>query len=554
MSILNLKNYLGNPKLKSIGVQVSMTQDEIDEYILCANDPIYFIQHYVKIVTIDRGFVNIDLYDFQKKAVRMFNGERQVIIKAGRQVGKTTTVVGYLLWYILFNQDKTVAILANKAKTAREILNRIKLAYEALPLWLQQGVKTWNKGDIELENGCRTMADSTASTAIRGYSINLLYLDEFAFVPTNIAEEFFTSVYPTISSGKTSKILISSTPNGMNHFYRMWTEANKGLNGFKFFEANWRDVPGRDQAWAEDQRNALGEQKYLQEVECEFLGSSGTLISGTALKRMTFSEAIRQVLNGMDIHEEVVKDHSYVLIADTARGNGLDASAFVVIDITQKPYKMVAKYKNAFISPLLFPNVIQQAGKYYNDAYLLIENNDSGGQVADILYHDLEYENMFFTELDRGDARVSELSKVRTMGIRTTKRTKTVGCNSIKALIENYELIVNDFEVIEEFSCFILKRNGTYAAEDGKHDDMVMCLVLFGWLATQSFFRDLTNVDVRRRMYEDEMKAMEEQLISPYFSTYEEEFEDKYGLVDKGMTRSGDAVWFTVPPPSSDRW
>lgn len=287
---------------------------------------------------------------------------------------------------------------------------------------------------------------------------------------------------------------------------------------------------------------------------CEFLGSSGTLISGSALKRMTFTEALRQVLNGMDIHEEVVKDHSYVLIADTARGNGLDASAFVVIDITQKPYKMVAKYKNAFISPLLFPNIILQAAKYYNDAYLLIENNDSGGQVADILYHDLEYENMFFTEMDRGDARVSEMNKVRTMGIRTTKRTKTIGCNSIKALIENYELVINDFDVIEEFSCFILRRNGTYAAEDGKNDDMVMCLVLFGWLATQPFFRDLTNVDVRRRMYDDQMKAIEEQLASPFFSTYEDEFEDKYGVIDKGMSRGGDAVWFTVPPPSDDRW
>ena len=548
MAILNVKNYLGSPKLKAIGVQVSLTQDELDEYIHCSQDPIYFIERYVKIVTIDRGFVSISLYDFQKKAITTFHDERQVIIKAGRQVGKTTMVVGYLLWYILFNQDKTVAILANKAKTAREILSRIKLAYEALPLWIQQGVKTWNKGDIELENNCRVMADSTASTAIRGYSINLLYLDEFAFVPTNIAEEFFTSVYPTISSGKTSKILISSTPNGMNHFYRMWTDATNNQNGFKYFEANWRDVPGRDEAWAQDQRNALGEQKYLQEVECEFLGSSGTLISGTALKRMTFSEAIMRILDGMDIHEEVVKDHNYVLIADTARGNGLDASAFVVIDITQKPYKMVAKYKNTFISPLLFPNVIFQAAKYYNEAYLLIENNDSGGQVADILYHDLEYENMFFTEESRGDATISELNKTRTMGIRTTKRTKTIGCNSIKALIENYELVINDFEVIEEFSCFILKKNGTYAAEDGKHDDMVMCFVLFGWLATQPFFRDLTNVDVRKRLYEEEMRAIEQQLVAPIFSTYEQEFEDKYGVIDRQLTKMGNEVWYVVNP------
>jgi hypothetical protein len=549
MLVLKSRNYLGNPKLKKIGIDVSLTQAQVEEFIRCSEDPIYFIQNYVKIITLDQGFIQINLYEFQKQVIELMHNERQVIVKAGRQVGKTTVIVGYLIWYIIFNQDKTVAILANKAKTAREILSRIKLAYEALPLWIQQGVKTWNKGDIELENNCRIMADSTASSAIRGYSISLLYLDEFAFVPTNIAEEFFTSVYPTISSGKTSKILISSTPKGMNHFYKMWTEAENGVNNFKTFEANWRDVPGRNQAWAEDQRAALGEDKFLQEIECQFLGSAGTLISSTALKAMTFTDSMKKVLDGMDIHESVEENHTYVLVADTARGNGLDSSAFVVVDVSQKPYKVVAKYKNNFISPLLFPNVIAQAGRYYNDAYLLIENNDTGGQVADTLYHDLEYENMFFTEQNRGNLQVSERS-VRTMGVRTTKKVKSLGCNAIKSLIEKYELIITDFEIIEELSCFILKRNGTYAAEDGKHDDLVMCLVLFAWLSTQSFFRDLTDVDVRKRLFEHQMNEIENQLVAPVFSTKQDEFENKYGIVDAEMTREDGDVWFVADKPS----
>jgi hypothetical protein len=269
MPTVNKKNiYLGNPRLKKIGVNVSLTQEQINEYIRCKADPIYFIQNYVKIVTLDRGFVGIDLYPFQKNAIEDIQNNRFVVLKAGRQVGKTTTIVGYILWYILFEEDKFVAILANKAPTSREILNRIKLAYEALPLWLQQGVKEWNKGSIELENNCRILADSTSSGAARGYSINFLYLDEFAFVPNNVADEFFTSVYPTITSGQNSKVLISSTPNGMNHFYRIWKEAENGVNGFKTIEANWRQVPGRTEAWAADQKRILGEQKYLQEMEC----------------------------------------------------------------------------------------------------------------------------------------------------------------------------------------------------------------------------------------------------------------------------------------------
>ena len=287
-----VKNYLGNPRLKRVNMPMQLTEDQVREYVKCAEDPVYFIENYVKVVMLDKGFVQINLYPFQKDAIEKFNKNRRIIVKAGRQVGKTTMVVGYILWYVLFNTDKSVAILANKAATAREILSRIKLAYEALPHWIQQGVKTWNKGDIELENGCRILANSTASSAIRGFSISLLYLDEFAFVPTNIADEFFTSVYPTISSGTESKILISSTPNGMNHFYKMWNDAVEDNNGFTHISANWREVPGRDQKWADEQFRVLGEQKFMQEMECEFLGSSGTLISAVALRALSLAKPI----------------------------------------------------------------------------------------------------------------------------------------------------------------------------------------------------------------------------------------------------------------------
>lgn len=551
------KNYLNNPRLKRAGQIIQLTQDQLDEYRRCAASPEYFIEHYVKVVTIDRGLVPLKLYDCQKEIINAFNANRKILLKAGRQIGKTTTTMGYLLWFILFNEQKQVAILANKEATSKEILGRIKLAYENLPMWMQVGVVEWNKISIDLENGCKILASSTSSSAIRGFTFALIYLDEFAFVPHNIAEEFFTSVYPTISSGLTSKIIISSTPNGMNHFYRLCTESGDGelvgggkRNGFKLVEVNWRQVPGRDQKWADEQKAILGENKFLQEMECEFLGSAGTLISNAALKTLAFVESMRKLMDGLDIYEEVVEGHSYVLSADTARGTGQDSSAFTVIDVTQKPYKLVAKYRNNVISPMLFPNAVYQVGKYYNDAYLLIENNDVGAQVADILMHDLEYDNMFSSEENKsGLTRVTQKT-VKRLGVKTTKTVKRLGCNSLKSLIENQQLVITDFDTIEELSTFILRKDGSYAADDGAHDDLVMCLVLFSWLVTQPFFRDLTDVDIRKRLYEDKMRQIEEQLVLPISSDNVNEEEDKYGVRDLEMSLLDGDLWFEANMPS----
>jgi hypothetical protein len=421
-------------------------------------------------------------------------------------------VVGYILWYILFNEDKFVAILANKAPTAREILNRIKIAYEALPLWLQQGVRTWNKGDIELENNCRVMATSTASSAIRGYSISLLYLDEFAFVPSNIADEFFTSVYPTISSGTQSKILISSTPNGMNHYYRMWTEAVEGQNGFKHIEANWRQVPGRDQAWADDQRRILGEEKFLQEMECEFMGSAGTLLSAAALKSLAFVKPLHTSENGIKIYNQPLEGHNYIIVADTSRGKGLDYSACVVIDCAI-PYRVVATYKDNNISPLVYPSILKKMGDYYNQAYALVEINDNGQQVVDSLFEDYEYENILSTvDIKSKIALTWGYGNKSNRGIRTTKSVKRLGCSIVKNLIEQQKLIIEDFDIIAELSTFIAKGT-SFEADDGSHDDLVMCLVLFSWATNQSFFADLTNTNLKERLYQEQMRQIEEDAL-----------------------------------------
>jgi hypothetical protein len=389
----------------------------------------------------------------------------------------------------------------------------VKVAYEALPLWIQQGVKTWNKGDIELENNCRVMATSTASSAIRGFSISLLYLDEFAFVPSNIAEEFFTSVYPTISSGTSSKILISSTPNGMNHFYKMWTEAVENQNGFLHIEANWRQVPGRDQKWADEQRAVLGEQKYFQEVECEFMGSSGTLISATGLKSLAFVSPLNKTESGISIYHQPIPGRNYMLVADTSRGKGLDYSAFVVVDISEIPYKVVATYKDNDISPLVYPSMIKKVGEYYNSAYALVEINDNGQQVVDSLFEDYEYENILSSvEIKSKMALTWGYGNKSSRGIRTTKSVKRLGCSVLKNLIESQQMVIQDFEIISELSTFVT--NGTsFEAASGSHDDLVMCLVLFSWCTSQNFFSELSDTNIKRKLHEQQMRQIEEEML-----------------------------------------
>jgi hypothetical protein len=511
---MTAKSYLGNSLLKASGVPLNFTKEEIEEYLRCADDPIYFIESYCKIVTLDHGLQPFKLYDCQKNKVKIIHENRKVILMEGRQQGKTTTSAAYILWYTLFQGSKTVAILANKATAAREVLYRYQIMYENLPTWLQQGVTTWNKGDIALENGSIVFTAATSASGIRGKSVNLLYVDEAAIIPNNVAEQFFTSVYPTISAGETTKILLSSTPLGYNHFWKFWNDAENDRNGFVNLFIPYWDIPGRDENWASEQRRLLGELKFNQEVLCNFLGSSLTLIASDSIAQMSASPILYQK-DGLDIYQSVEKDHAYCIVADTAKGVGGDYSAFQILDITKMPYRIVGKYRNNEISPLLYPSVLYKIGKEYNEAYVLIEINSSE-QVAEILYAEYEYENIIsVSRTPQGQVVNGGFGGNKTqLGVITDKKVKRIGCSNFKSLVEEKKLIINDADTISEISTFIEKRN-SYSADEGYHDDLVMPLVLFSWLTTNSYFKELTNINIRKELYEARIKMIEEE-VTPF--------------------------------------
>ena len=506
-------HYLGNPLLKKSNVPVEWTKDQILEYQKCMKDPLYFISNYIRIVSLDEGLVPFKMFPFQKEMVGTVHNNRFTICKMPRQSGKSTTLVSYILYYVLFNSNMNVAILANKASTARDILGRLQLAYENLPKWLQQGVMSWNKGSLDLENGSRVVASSTSSSAVRGGSYNMIFLDEFAFVPTTVAEDFFSSVYPTISSGKSTKVIIVSTPNGMNLFYKLWVDAENKRNSYNIIDVHWSEVPGRDAKWREETIANTSEEQFRREFECEFLGSANTLIAPAKIKSMAFYNAIKTNA-GLDMYEKPVKGNTYIIIADVSRGTNNDYSAFVVFDVSTVPYKIVAKYRNNEIKPLLFPNIIHDVALAYNQAYTLVEVNDIGEQVATALQFDLEYENLIMASM-RG--RAGQIvgggfsgGKAQ-LGVRTTKAVKKMGCSNLKQIVETDKLIINDYELIKEFSTFILKGQ-SYEAEEGHTDDLVMFCVLFGWLVQQTYFKELTDDDIRERMYKEQQNQLEQDM------------------------------------------
>ena len=508
--------YLGNPLLKPAGATTEWTEDTISEYVKCSQDPLYFVKTYVKIVHVDHGLVSFDLYPFQEKMIDSFHDNRFSIAKLPRQSGKTTTVCAYFLWYILFNEDVNIAILANKGSLARDILGRLQLAYENLPKWLQQGIKVWNRGDIHLENGSKVVAASTSSSAVRGGTYNMILLDEFAFVPMNIADQFFSSVYPTISSGETTKVIIVSTPYGMNHFYKLWMDAVEGNSSYNPVEVQWNEVPGRDEAWKKMTIQNTSEDQFRQEFECEFVGSINTLISPTKLRSMPFIDPV-EVRNNLDIYESPIEGHIYTIVVDVSHGEDLDYSAFSIFDSSGLPYKQVAKYRNSSISPMLYPSVIYDVATHYNNAWVLVEINDVGQQVSDILYHDLEYENMLMLSV-RGRAGQQLTGGFGTgksqVGVKTSKKIKSIGCLNLKNMIEGDKLLIQDFDTISELTSFVAKGYG-YQADSGYNDDLVMTLVLFGWLCQQSYFRELTDVDLRKKMQSEQLE-IEDQRMLPY--------------------------------------
>ena len=531
--------YLGNPNLKKANTQQEFSEEDIVEFVRCKDDPVYFTEKHIKIVNVDEGLVSFDMYKFQKKLIRNFHKHRFNICKMPRQTGKSTTVVSYLLHYAIFNDNVNIGILANKAATARDLLGRLQLAYENLPSWMQQGIVAWNKGSMELENGSKIIAASTSASAVRGMSFNIIFLDEFAFVQNHLADDFFASVYPTISSGKSTKVIIVSTPHGMNHFYRMWHDAERGQNEYTPTEVHWSEVPGRDAKWKEQTIRNTSKQQFAIEFECEFLGSVDTLISAAKLKAMVYEQPIEQ--NGkISIYERPFKGRDYIITVDVARGISKDYSAFIVADITEFPYKIVATYRDNEVKPMLFPSIIEEVGKAYNNAYVLCEVNDIGDQVASILFYDLEYENLLMVAMRGRAGQIvgSGFSGVKTqLGVKMSQVTKKLGCSNLKTLVEEDKLTFMDYNIISELTTFIQKKQ-SFEAEEGCNDDLAMCLVIFAWLVAQDYFKEMTDQDVRKRIYEEQKNAIEQDMapfgfVSDGFDDLEEEVVDSNGDVWK---------------------
>jgi hypothetical protein len=532
------EQYLGNPNLKKANTPIEFTEEQIIEFLKCKEDPVYFARNYIKIVSLDHGLVPFKMYPFQEKLISRFHENRFNICKMPRQTGKSTTCVSYLLHYAVFNDNVNIAILANKASTARDLLQRLQLAYENLPKWMQQGILSWNKGSLELENGSKIIAASTSASAVRGGSYNIIFLDEFAFIPNHIADDFFASVYPTISSGQSTKVIIVSTPRGMNHFYRMWHDAERGKNEYLPTDVHWSEVPGRDEKWKEQTIANTSEQQFKVEFECEFLGSVNTLINPSKLRNLIYDDPIKKNA-GLDIYENPKEDRNYLITVDVARGMGNDYSAFIIFDITDFPYKAIGKYKNNEIKPMLFPSIINEVAKGYNNAWVLVEVNDIGDQVANILHFDLEYDNILMCAM-RG--RAGQLvgtgfsGKKSQLGVRTTATVKKLGCSNLKTLLEDDKLIINDYDIISELTTFTQKHN-SYEAEEGCNDDLAMCLVIFSWLVAQDYFKEMTNNDVRKRIYE-EQKNQIEQDMSPF------------GFILDGL----DDTEITIDSQTGERW
>tara|TARA_Y100000741_G_scaffold139870_1_gene105511 strand:- start:2719 stop:4362 length:1644 start_codon:yes stop_codon:yes gene_type:complete len=523
--------YLGNPNLKKANTPIEFTKENVAEYLKCKENPVYFAMNYVKIVTLDEGLKSFQPYDFQEKLINNFHDNRFNICKMPRQTGKSTTVISYLLHYVVFNDSVNVGILANKAATARELLGRLQTAYENLPKWMQQGILSWNRGSLELENGSKILAASTSASAVRGMSFNILFLDEFAFVPNHIADSFFASVYPTITSGQNTKVIIVSTPHGMNHFYRMWHDSEKGKNEYVPTDVHWSQVPGRDEVWKEQTIANTSEQQFKIEFECEFLGSVDTLIAPSKLKTLVYESPLTTNA-GLDIFQQTKENHDYITTVDVARGVGADYSAFVVVDITEFPHQIVAKYRNNEIKPMMFPNVIWEVAKNYNNSFILCEVNDIGDQVASILHYDLEYENLLMASM-RG--RAGQIvgqgfsGKKTQLGVKMSKTVKKIGSLNLKTMIESDKLLFKDYDILSELTTFISKSN-SFEAEDGCNDDLAMCLVIYAWLVNQDYFKELTDQDVRKRLYE-EQKNQIEQDMSPF--GFIEDGLDETSFVDK---------------------
>ena len=516
--------YLGNAQVKKDGVQQGWTKEDIAEYQRCMKDPVYFAENYGKVINLDEGLTPFKMYPYQKEMFKHFQDNRFSIVLACRQSGKSISSCMYILWYALFNPDQTIAVLANKGATAREMLSRITLALENVPFFLQPGTKALNKGSLEFSNNSRIIAAATSGSSIRGLSVNLLFLDEFAFVDD--AATFYTSTYPVISSGKTSRVIITSTANGIgNIFHKLYEGAVQETNEFKPFRVDWWDVPGRDEEWKRQTISNTSELQFQQEFGNTFFGTGNTLISADALMNMKAEPGVG--VGDVNVYVEPKENHDYIMTVDVAKGRGQDYSTFNIIDISTNPFKQVACYRNNMISPILFPDIIHKWAKRYNEAYVIIESNDQGSVVANGLYYDIEYENMH----------VESMIKAGAIGMTMNRKVKRIGCSNLKDLIEEKRLHIVDLNTISECSTFEARGN-SFEASDGNHDDLVMNLVMFAWYVGTEAFVNQTDMTMKQMLYEEKMKAIEDE-ITPV------------GIIDDGIEReerevSGGDIWTTT--------
>lgn len=509
----NIFGYLGNPNVKRDGVQQNFTAEEVKEYAKCMQSPAYFAKKYLKVISLDQGLVPFEPYNYQEKMFDHFKSNRFSIVLACRQSGKSISSVGYLLWYACFHSEKTIAVLANKGSTAREMLSRVTLMLENLPFFLQPGCKALNKGSIEFSNNSRIVAAATSGSSIRGMSVNLLFLDEFAFVENDA--QFYTSTYPVVAAGTTTQVIVTSTANGIgNVYHKLWEGAVQGTNEFKPFRVDWWDVPGRDEEWKRQTISNTSELQFQQEFGNNFHGHGNTLIAADTLLSLHANPPLKQTYN-LNVYEDPIAGHEYMMFVDVAKGRGQDYSTFNIIDVTARPFKQVCVFRDNTVSPLLYPDIIYKYCVQYNEAYVIIESNDQGSLVCNALYHELEYENVY----------VESMVKSNSIGVTMTRKVKRIGCSNIKDFIEQKKLDIVDAETIIELSTFEA-RGSSYEASNGNHDDLVMNLVLFAWFTTTPFFNDLTDINLKQMLYSEKLKFIEDDIVP--VGIFDDGREDKY--------------------------
>lgn len=495
---------------------------EMLEWIKCSIDPIYYCKKYITITLADGGLSKFKMFKYQEEMVELFENNRFTVCCLGRQLGKTTVVAAYLIWVTHFHETKQCAVLANKADQAQEIMERIQQSYESLPLFLKPGVRVYNKRSVTFSNKAKVFSGASSKSSVRGRSISILYWDEAAFTPND--NEFYESIYPTISSGKETKLILTSTPNGKRGvFYKLWSSPD---NGFAKIKAIWSDNPTRDEEWKNATIAATSSEQFAQEFCCEFRGSQNSLISMSTMVDLFHINPIKKNDSGLKIFKTVQPNHVYFISVDTSRGLGGDYHAFSVIDITEKNnYEVVATFRNNSLSPLIYPTLIYNVAQEYNNSFVLVELNDIGEQVANILYYDLEYENVIMTITDKS-RQVIGFSADSKPGVRTSTTVKSVGCSNLKTLVEKNKLTLNDENIIDELANFVPKGK-SFEADSGSTDDLVITLVLFAWATTQRYFIDMTDIDLRKQLLQDRDNYSSEDVMP--FGIIENEFGEYSG-------------------------